>query len=373
MFAARRQASTAPLFGGLGLSGYRGPFGLRVTGSLNLGDQTGAGDAASVGGQPCRRFRCGPGDGFTSTGSASPFGVGGWTADADLVVESLRAVPALRALLLGFSPYAFGGVGRYTLHSSTAADTNVTGLSYGVGLRHQLLGPVGVSAEARFRHAFARDSSVSAAALRQTAQWHNAQYRVGLTVSFGGRRSAPAAAPVSTALPTPAPRDVAPPPDAPPAAAAPATHVTPRVLDRADGLVNTPYRAGGSTPAGGFDAAGFVQYVFGREGVPLPRTVGELAESGTAVAARAGALLPGDLLLFANDGSTADHVAIYVGRDRFIHATASGGTVRYDVLGEGTRGRWFADHLVGVRRVTAEPDGPRRGGDAAPPPGAPAR
>lgn len=373
LFAARRQASTAPFFGGLGLAGYRGPFGLRVTGSLNLGDRANTGGTSFADDQQCRGLHCWPGGGFAGTQETSLFGLGGWTADADLVVEPLRAVPALRALLLGFSPYAFGGVGRYAVRPTIVADTSVTGLSYGVGVRHQLLGALGVSAEARFRRALSGNAAVSTVALRQNAQWRTAQYRVGLTVSFGGRRaaraSAPAPAPV--ALPAPAPRDAAPLP--PPVAAAPAARVTPRVLDLADGLVNTPYRAGGSTPASGFDAAGFVQYVFGREGVALPGTVGGLAEAGTAVAARAGALVPGDLLLFANDGSTVDHVAIYVGRDRFIHATASGGAVRYDVLGEGARGRWFADHLVGVRRVVAEPDGARRGGDAAPPPGAPAR
>ena len=40
--------------------------------------------------------------------------------------------------------------------------------------------------------------------------------------------------------------------------------------------------------------------------------------------------------------------------ERVIHATASGGGVRYDVLGEGERGRWFSDHLVSARRLAAE-------------------
>ena len=52
----------------------------------------------------------------------------------------------------------------------------------------------------------------------------------------------------------------------------------------------------------------------------------------------------------APDGS----VAIYAGHDRIIHATASGGGVRYDVLGEGERGEWFTDHIVTARRIVAE-------------------
>jgi cell wall-associated NlpC family hydrolase len=128
------------------------------------------------------------------------------------------------------------------------------------------------------------------------------------------------------------------------------------VLDVADGLVDTPYRSGGETPRTGFDAPGFVQYVFGQQGVKLPRTVAEQEHSGTSVSTNAGSLRPGDLLFFANDGENADHVAIYAGRERIIHATASGNGVRYDTLGEGERGHWFADHLVTARRVIA-PDG----------------
>ena len=58
-------------------------------------------------------------------------------------------------------------------------------------------------------------------------------------------------------------------------------------------------------------------------------------------------------------------IEIYAGRDRIIHATATGDGVRYDVLGEGDRGQWFADHLVGARRVLAADAAPAQP-DAAP-------
>ena len=104
----------------------------------------------------------------------------------------------------------------------------------------------------------------------------------------------------------------------------------------------------------GFDAAGFVQYVFAEEGVSLPRTAHAIAELGETISTRIGSLRPGDLLFFGNDGISIDHVAIYAGHDRIIHATASGGGVRYDVLGEGERGEWFTDHIVTARRIVAE-------------------
>jgi cell wall-associated NlpC family hydrolase len=124
-----------------------------------------------------------------------------------------------------------------------------------------------------------------------------------------------------------------------------------RVLDLADGYVGTPYRYGGRSTATGFDAAGFVRYVFGRQGVRLPRTARQMADVGAYVSPRVATLRAGDLLFFANRGWDIDHVAIYSGHGRFIHSTASGGGVRYDVLGEGARGRWFADHLVAARRI----------------------
>jgi cell wall-associated NlpC family hydrolase len=123
------------------------------------------------------------------------------------------------------------------------------------------------------------------------------------------------------------------------------------VLDVAESYINTPYWYGGASPYGGFDAGGFVQYVFARAGVRLPRTAREIAKQGENVSLRVGALHPGDLLFFASDGSNIDHVAIYAGHERIIHATASGGGVRYDVLGEGERGRWFGDHLLSACRI----------------------
>ena len=123
-----------------------------------------------------------------------------------------------------------------------------------------------------------------------------------------------------------------------------------RVIESAEGYLGTRYRYSGTSPRDGFDCSGFVRYVYARHGVSLPRTAREQATEGRKVAYGPGTMLPGDLLFFRLESSKIDHVAIYAGEGRIIHATSSGGAVRYDEL-DSRRGRWYVDRLVTVRRI----------------------
>ena len=87
--------------------------------------------------------------------------------------------------------------------------------------------------------------------------------------------------------------------------------------------VGAPYRYGGSTPAG-FDCSGLVQYSYGKAGVAVPRTTGQLWSSAQTVDRHE--LRAGDLLFFNVDGKMA-HVGMYLGGQRFVHAPQSGRTV----------------------------------------------
>jgi len=124
-----------------------------------------------------------------------------------------------------------------------------------------------------------------------------------------------------------------------------------RVLLTAERYLGVPYRWGGTSPKKGFDCSGFVQYVFAKHGTRLPRTSRQQASSGQRLRPVWSALRPGDLVLFAEPGRHISHVAIYAGRRRIIHATSSGGRVRYDAL-DTKRGKWFVRHLVAARRVS---------------------
>jgi cell wall-associated NlpC family hydrolase len=110
------------------------------------------------------------------------------------------------------------------------------------------------------------------------------------------------------------------------------------------GLVGTPYRYGGNTPASGFDCSGLISYVYQqRAGVVAPRTTGGLIDWGTSIPAPS--LRTGDLVVFAQNGR-ANHAGIYVGEGRFVHAPSTGGTVRLDRLNSS----YWAKQQVSYRR-----------------------
>jgi cell wall-associated NlpC family hydrolase len=121
------------------------------------------------------------------------------------------------------------------------------------------------------------------------------------------------------------------------------------VISAAEQHLGVRYRYGGSTPSG-FDCSGFVRYVFAGVGIALPGSARRIARVGTRVDADPTALVPGDLVFLNVKGRGIDHVAIYAGNGRVIHATSKGGGVRYDhIMSE--RGRWVVRHLVSARRV----------------------
>jgi cell wall-associated NlpC family hydrolase len=98
-----------------------------------------------------------------------------------------------------------------------------------------------------------------------------------------------------------------------------------------------------------------VRFIFSKFGVTLPRTARDQARVGDRVRADWNTLQPGDLVMFQDDGGI-NHVAIYAGHARIIHSSETGGGVRIDDL-TSERGRWFAQRLVGARRVRPDARG----------------
>lgn len=128
------------------------------------------------------------------------------------------------------------------------------------------------------------------------------------------------------------------------------------VIPTAERYIGVKYKWGGTSPTGGFDCSGYVQYVFAKHGVKLPRTSRAQASAGDRVRLDYNSLRTGDLIMFAANGKPISHVAIYAGNKRIIHSSKSGAGVRYDNL-TSSRGAWYRDNAVVARRVGTEAQG----------------
>lgn len=104
------------------------------------------------------------------------------------------------------------------------------------------------------------------------------------------------------------------------------------LVDFAKRFLGTPYKWGGTSPIG-FDCSGFTQYVMKQFGINLPRVSYQQGSGGKAVGGKD--LRPGDLVFWDNSSRNrgADHVGIYIGGGKYIHAPQPGSSVKISNLG----------------------------------------
>jgi cell wall-associated NlpC family hydrolase len=112
-------------------------------------------------------------------------------------------------------------------------------------------------------------------------------------------------------------------------------------------LVGSPYRLGGTVPETGLDCSGFVDHVFRQTvGIKLPHDSRAISEAAQPLAQAE--LQPGDLVFFNTLNRAFSHVGIYLGDDRFVHATSSRtGAVMVSRLSD----RYWRERYDGARRV----------------------
>lgn len=108
-------------------------------------------------------------------------------------------------------------------------------------------------------------------------------------------------------------------------------------------LVGAPYHFGGADLKG-FDCSGLAVYVYGQAGVEIPRTADAQRRTARPVAPEA--LSPGDLVFFRIHSRHVNHVGIYAGGGRFIHAPHSGERVSYGNLDDA----YYHKHFAGAGR-----------------------
>lgn len=112
-------------------------------------------------------------------------------------------------------------------------------------------------------------------------------------------------------------------------------------------MLDIPYRFGGSSFLG-IDCSGYVQKVFGVLDIVLPRTAREQFNLGKVVGRED--LSIGDLVFFKTYAKFPSHVGIYLGDNRFIHASAKDRKVKIDSLDA----PYYIKRFVGARRLPLE-------------------
>jgi lipoprotein Spr len=115
------------------------------------------------------------------------------------------------------------------------------------------------------------------------------------------------------------------------------------MLDSIEEAKGVKYRFGGTT-TDGFDCSGFVQYLYNRSfQMILPRTSTDLALLGPIIPRDR--LQPGDLVFFAA-GEEITHVGVYLGGEKFAHASSTVG-ISVNALGE----QYYSTHFAFGTRI----------------------
>lgn len=112
----------------------------------------------------------------------------------------------------------------------------------------------------------------------------------------------------------------------------------------AERFVGIPYQWGGTTVVDGLDCSGFTRAVYNLCGINIPRTSREQYKAGNPVSRAE--LRDGDLVFFGSSESSINHVGIYVGDGKFVHAPRRGEEIRIAGIDES----YFERRFVGARR-----------------------
>ena len=91
------------------------------------------------------------------------------------------------------------------------------------------------------------------------------------------------------------------------------------IVEYAKQFLGNRYVWGGASLTNGTDCSGFTRYVYQHGlGISLNRSSGSQASQGTAISASK--MQPGDLLFYGS-GKSINHVAMYIGDGKIVHAS----------------------------------------------------
>lgn len=87
-------------------------------------------------------------------------------------------------------------------------------------------------------------------------------------------------------------------------------------------FLNLPYTWGGRSSFG-YDCSGFVQMLYSRIGITLPRDANQQILDNRFKVVNLDELEPGDLIFFGRSEQKINHVGMSIGRGQFVHATVA--------------------------------------------------
>lgn len=100
------------------------------------------------------------------------------------------------------------------------------------------------------------------------------------------------------------------------------------VVNNAFSNLGIPYRYGGTTRLG-LDCSALTQNVYRDSGINIPRTTAQQRDASRTI--HVSNLQPGDLIFFKT-GAKTNHVGIFIGDRKFIHASTSSKKVIVDQM-----------------------------------------
>jgi len=106
-------------------------------------------------------------------------------------------------------------------------------------------------------------------------------------------------------------------------------HIGKEIVDTGKDYFGVPYCWGGESTRC-FDCSGFIQYVFNKNGIEVPRTADQQLDAMTIIPESEAK--QGDLVFFVYRNGYAHHAGIYVGNNMILHSPRPGGKVRLEEI-----------------------------------------
>ncbi|MGH7885271.1 MAG: NlpC/P60 family protein, partial [Thermodesulfobacteriota bacterium] len=121
--------------------------------------------------------------------------------------------------------------------------------------------------------------------------------------------------------------------------------VSDNLIEVAKKYLGAPYKFGGNSIVTGIDCSAYVKKVYSFFDISLPRTARDIFKEGSWVTKSS--LEKGDLVFFRTYAQFPSHVGIYIGNDKFIHASSASRKVTITDLNQ----NYYQERYIGAKRI----------------------